>query len=325
VLITYLGKPRHIKNNKMYKATPITKRAGSPLHNDLVDNDARNREKGKDTQAYKKISESLSPGTPGEKGKEITKKVNTDNYDGSGGYASDEEWNKFLATDAGKKYTEKNTKEVGTGKFEKDKPGTPDKKNYQATEIMEATTQTVLGDVETRELGRTVKKTGKDARRAGIKEARIKNKQAKFNKRNDGKEIEAGQKGYRKQERLKAKATETEGEKEAFDAAFENAKANRKSGKGIGERIAGEDRSKTQGQSTPDEQIANERLQQDMDASNAKEVARNSASVNFNTDVEQYKPAGMQNVKLKDYSKSFGAKNPVAMMKSPMKKNYFKK
>ena len=57
----------------MYKATPITKRAGSPLHNDLVDNHARNLEKGKDTQAYKKISESISPGTPGEKGKEITK------------------------------------------------------------------------------------------------------------------------------------------------------------------------------------------------------------------------------------------------------------
>ena len=311
----------------MYKATPITKRAGSPLHNDLVDNDARNREKGKDTQAYKKISESLSPGTPGEKGKEITKteiKPPTRTEEGDKAYAALDQAGKD-AQDAKYRARKENQIEVGTGEFEPDKPGTPDKKNYQATEIKEATTQTVLGDVETRELGRTVKKTGKDARRAGIKEARIKNKQAKFNKRNDGKEIEAGQKGYRKQERLKAKATETEGEKEAFDAAFENAKANRKSGKGIGERIAGEDRSKTQGQSTPDEQIANERLQQDMDASNAKEVARNSASVNFNTDVEQYKPAGMQNVKLKDYSKSFGAKNPVAMMKSPMKKNYFKK
>ena len=319
----------------MYKATPITKKAGSPLHNDLVDNDARNLEKGKDTQAYKKISESLSPGAPGEKGKEITKKVNTDNYDGSGGYASDEEWKKFLATDAGKKYTEKNTKEVGTGEFEPDKPAKPDETNYQATEIMEDTTQTVLGDLETRELGRTVKKTGKDARRAGIKEARIKNKQAKFNKRNDGKEIEAGQKGYRKQERLKAKATETLGEKEAFDEAFKNAKANRKSGKSIGSSLAGEDRSKTQGQSSQDEQIANKRLQQDMAASNAKEAKEATAKeaggvVDYSKDIEKYQVPGMQNVKIKDYAKGFGANNRVPtssfiQMRAPMKKNYFKK
>jgi len=60
------------------------------------------------------------------KGKEINKSVNTDDYDGSGGYASNEDWTKFLATDAGKKYTEKNTKQVGTGTFEPDTVG-PDK------------------------------------------------------------------------------------------------------------------------------------------------------------------------------------------------------
>jgi hypothetical protein len=318
----------------MYKATPITKRAGSPLHNDLVDNDARNREKGKDTQAYKKISESISPGTPGEKGKEITKKVEGDKptsivKPGDPGY---DKWLAAVTKDPSIEDRFKD-REVGTGEFEKDKPGTPDKKNYQATEIKEATTQTVLGDAETRELNRTVKKTGKDARRAGIKEARIKNKQAKFNKRNDGKEIEAGQKGYRKQERLKAKATETEGEKEAFDDAFKNAKANRKSGKGIGEQIAGEDRSKTQGQYTPKEQIANERLQQDMKASNAKEAEETKKAggvVDYGKEIEKYQVPGMQNVTMKDYAKGFGANNRVPtssfiQMRAPLKKNYFKK
>ncbi len=310
----------------MYKATPITKRAGSPLHNDLVDNHARNLEKGKDTQAYKKISESLSPGTEGTPDKTVkTKKA----YVGAENDACSAEYIAKNGNSACEKYKALSDEKKDAANYDttvvKGTAAKPDEKNYQATEIMEATTKNVLGDLETRELGRTVKKTGKDARRAGIKEARIKNKQAKFNKRNGGKEIEAGQKGYRKQERLKAKATETAGEKEAFDEAFKNAKANRKSGKSIGSSIAGEDRSKTQGQYTPDEQIANKRLQQDMEASNAKEVTRNSASINFNTDVDQYKPAGMQKVTMKDYAKDFASRNPVAYMKSPMKKNYFKK
>ncbi len=50
--------------------------------------------------------------------KEIMKTVNTDNYDGSGGYASDKDWNAFLKTPKGKAYLEKNTKQVGTGEFE---------------------------------------------------------------------------------------------------------------------------------------------------------------------------------------------------------------
>ena len=310
----------------MYKATPITKRAGSPLQNDLVDNDARNREKGKDTQAYKKISESLSPGTEGTPD-EVTKTKK--DYVGAENDACSAQYIAKNGNSACEKYKALSDEKKDAANYDttvvKGTAAKPDETNYQATEIMEDTTQTVLGDLETRELGRTVKKTGKDARRAGIKEARIKNKQAKFNKKNDGKEIEAGQKGYRKQERLKAKATETKGEKETFDEAFKNAKANRKSGKSIGSSIAGEDRSKTQGQYTPDEQIANKRLQQDMEASNAKEVARNSASINFNTDVDQYKPAGMQKVTMKDYAKDFASKNPVAMMRTPMKKNYFKK
>ena len=54
------------------------------------------------------------------KGKEIMKTVNTDTYDGSGGYASDKDWNAFLKTPKGKAYLEKNTKQVGTGTYEPD-------------------------------------------------------------------------------------------------------------------------------------------------------------------------------------------------------------
>ena len=65
-----------------------------------------------------------------------------------------------------------------------------------------------------------------------------------------------------------------------------------------------------------------------MNASLAKDTERNSASINFNTDVDQYKPAGMQNVKMRDFASEFGAKNvalSAAKMRAPMKKNYFKK
>jgi hypothetical protein len=54
------------------------------------------------------------------KGKENMKTVNTDTYDGSGGYASDKDWNAFLKTPKGKAYLEKNTKQVGTGTFAPD-------------------------------------------------------------------------------------------------------------------------------------------------------------------------------------------------------------
>ena len=62
-----------------------------------------------------------------------------------------------------------------------------------------------------------------------------------------------------------------------------------------------------------------------MKASNAKEVVSNSNTIDFSTDVDQYKSAGMQKVTMKDYAKDFASKNPVAMMRTPMKKNYFKK
>ena len=54
------------------------------------------------------------------KGKEITKSVFSDDYDGSRGYMSPENWTKFLSSTAGAAYKAKHTKEVGTGEFEPD-------------------------------------------------------------------------------------------------------------------------------------------------------------------------------------------------------------
>ena len=48
---------------------------------------------------------------------EIMETVNTDTYDGSGGYMDPTKWAKWLKTPAGQEYIKKNTKQVGTGKF----------------------------------------------------------------------------------------------------------------------------------------------------------------------------------------------------------------
>ena len=199
-------------------------------------------------------------------------------------------------------------REQDTVVVEKGKAATPDKTTYLDTQIMEATTQDVLGEDQTREQGRTVKKTGKDVRRAIMKESRIKNKQAKFDKKYKGKELEPGDKGYRKQQRLKAKAIETEGEKLAFEDAFKNAQSNRKSGRKIGSSIAGEDRMRTQGQLTPDEQIAQNRLKQERgDKVDYKKVFADMAN------------------SLNTFKLNYPTSPAPTNMRAPLKKNYFKK
>ena len=73
------------------------------------------------------------------KGKKIYKSVNTDDYDGSGGYASSADWTKFLATDAGKEYTKKNTKQVETGESEPDTPFIPATKGKKTGAVVATT------------------------------------------------------------------------------------------------------------------------------------------------------------------------------------------
>lgn len=304
----------------MYKSTPITKRAGSPLHNDLVDGNARMYQQGKKDVSIDIIGKSTKEGEPGKKGKEKTRNKTWDDLRAEG-------WSEDKIKEA-KDWRSKNQDaprdQVGTGDFEPDEAGTPDETNYSATEIFRKDFGTNVGDVENREMNRVVKKAGKDVRRGTNKQSRIADKKAKFEAKK-GKDIEAGEKGYRKQQRLKAKETETAKELRGFESRMDNALAGQASGKGLDERYRRADVAKTKGDYSDKVQLANADLERERDASLAKDVKRNSASINFNTDVDQYKPAGMQNVKLKDYSKSFGAKNPVAMMKTPMKKNYFKK
>ena len=309
----------------MYKATPITKRAGSPLQNDLVDNDRRNIEKGKKDPSIDIITKSTKKGTEGKKGKEITKKVEGDKptsivKPGDPGY---DKWLAAVTKDPSIEDRFKD-REVGTGEFEPDEPGTPDETNYQATELFRQDQGTNVGDFENREMNRVTKKAGKDVRRGEIKQSRIADKKAKFEAKR-GKDIEPGEKGYKKQQRLKAKETETTRELSDFENRQKNAAKGQASGKGLDQSYRRDDVAKTKGDFSDDTQIAQDQLKQEMDASNAKKVERESASINFNTDVDQYKPAGMQKVTMKDYAKDFASKNPVAMMRTPMKKNYFKK
>ena len=299
----------------MYKSTPITKKAGSPLYNVLVDGDARMRDKSTKKQLDIRTTKDVEKGTEGTA--DVTKnvpgkitKAATDQCktDASGKIIDPRKSCQQLAnmTDEERKAAEVKAgfREEDTVVVEKGKEATPDKTTYLDTQIMEDTTQDVLGENDTRELGRTVKKTGKDVRRAMMKESRIKNKQAKFDKKYDGKELEPGQKGYRKQQRLKAKAIETEGEKLAFEDAFKNAQSNRKSGRKIGSSIAGEDRMRTQGQLTPEEQISQNKIKQERNTNTDYKNLFAEMAKNLNTYKLNYSPANMR---------------------APLKKNYFKK
>jgi hypothetical protein len=309
----------------MYKSTPITKRAGSPFHNDLVDNNARMYQQGKKNVSIDIIGKSTKEGTKGTLD-EIVKTAKP--YVGAANDACSAEYIAKNGNSACEKYNALSDEKKDAANYDttviKGTDAKPDETNYSATELFRQDFGTNVGDVENREMNRVVKKAGKDVRRGTNKQSRIADKKAKFETKK-GKDIEAGEKGYRKQQRLKAKETETANELRGFESRMDNALAGQASGKGLDERYRRADVAKTKGDYSDKVQLANADLERERDASLAKDVKRNSTSINFNTDFEQYIPAGMQNVKLKDYSKSFGAKNPVAMMKTPMKKNYFKK
>ena len=120
------------------------------------------------------VLESSSTGEQIVKGKKITKPVNTDDYDGSGGYASNEDWTKFLATDAGKAYTDKNTKQVETGESEPDTvvPGTTTE-TEEFTPTQTRDTNDAMSPWRVRQQSRTIKKSARDIRRSKIKSAKL--------------------------------------------------------------------------------------------------------------------------------------------------------
>ena len=125
------------------------------------------------------VLESNSTGDQIVKGKKITKAVNTDDYDGSGGFASNEDWTKFLATDAGKEYTKKNTKQVETGGSEPDTviPGT-DSEKFTPTQARDK--NDAMSPWRVRQQSRSIKKSGKDVRQSQNKLDKVKRKQQKM-------------------------------------------------------------------------------------------------------------------------------------------------
>jgi hypothetical protein len=174
-------------------------------------------------------------------GKEITTKKLQDNYDGSGGYASNDDWTKFLNSPKGKEYIIKNTKEVGTGKFE---PNTVVKGETKEERSKFKPGVKDTGDSkrpwERRWDSRAVKKTGKDVRQSENKAIRVNDKMAKlesgFAKDESGKAVapKAGEKGYKKYAKLQAKSRENASELEGFKGASDMAvmQAQQSAGKG---------------------------------------------------------------------------------------------
>jgi hypothetical protein len=167
--------------------------------------------------------------------------------------------------------------------FTEQKPGTDD----FIGDIQEYKKQKrrVLGDLETRELNRTTKKTEKDLRRAKIKEAREDRKQAKADgtKRKDRREAF-------KQSKRDAKQEEIANEKMAFQKRSDLNKEAQSFGLGAGGTYE-VDVMKTKSDYTRDQLIADARNKQRREAAGAEEEA----------------------------------KSAVGKMRAPLKKNYFKK
>ena len=157
----------------MYKATPITKRAGSPLQNDLVDNDARNREKGKKDPSIDIITKSTKKGEEGTPD-EIVKTAKP--YVGAANDACSAEYIAKNGNSACEKYKALSDEKKDAANYDttvvKGTDAKPDETNYQATELFRQDFGTNVGDIEQREMNRVTKKAEKDVRRGKIKTAR---------------------------------------------------------------------------------------------------------------------------------------------------------
>lgn len=183
----------------MYKSTPITKKAKTAgEYNSAL----------KQTQGISEQSTSVTPGTIGEtitgrrrKKEAIDFEEKCYNADGSRKRGNpDCRW----ADEEGKESPE----EFET--FTEQKPGSPDV--IDIVQEYKPQQRRVLGDLETRELNRTTKKTEKDLRRAKIKEAREDRKQAKA----DGTKRKDRRKDF-KQAKRTAKQEEIANERAAFE------------------------------------------------------------------------------------------------------------
>ena len=142
------------------------------------------------------------------KGKEKTKTVNTDTYDGSGGYMDSDKWAKWLETPAGQEYTNKNTKQVGTGEFEPDKTikGKDTTEKVPLTTFNEGSAKTSFWR---RQDDRSVTHTSRKKKRADIQLAKLEAKQGRTTSVDkDGNEVQTAIKDkskHVKEAKLKAK------------------------------------------------------------------------------------------------------------------------
>lgn len=218
------------------------------------------------------------------------------------------------------KQAEKGKEPEETEKVEVTTPGTegtPDE--ITAFQTKRKTYKDNVGNLENREMNRVIKKAEKDVRRAEVKKARIENKKAKFEAKR-GKDIKPGEKGYRKQQRLKAKETETTRELSAFQDRAANAAEGQASGKGLDTRFRSKDVDETQGDFTRPEQAERLRMQKKYNAStqtDSQRLANEAANLN------KFKLTGADTSAGDSFINKYGS--PFGMKRSPMKKNYFKK
>ena len=311
----------------MYKSTPVTKKANSAvkynsaLKQTLLDTNAQmlKDSKKKPFEIITKTDKKGTEGTPDEIIKTKKDYVGAANdacsseYIAKNGNAACEEY-KGLSDEVKDAANYDTTIKKGT-------EGTPDETNYSATEIFRKDFGTNVGDPENREMNRVIKKAGKDVRRGEAKKARIENKKAKFEAKR-GKDIKAGEKGYRKQQRLKAKETETTKELGGFQDRMDNALAGQASGKGLDQTYRRADVAKTAADFDDDVQVAQDKLRQDMAKSTQTDSERYA---------DKLKNIGQDMFKLTSADTSVGDSfinkygSGIFMKKSPMKKNYFKK
>lgn len=223
--------------------------------------------------------------------KEIMKTVNTDDYDGSGGYMDSDKWSKWLKTPAGQEYKNKNTKEVGTGEF-KEVQGDP--KEVKVKKEVKLKTKDE-GDAQSaynrRQNIRSSKVTGRQKKRQTIKKGRLTDKLAGIDKdKNPGKYRRIKAKLDQATDRLDVATSEA---KNAANQSKQNIKA------GSTKNVMSDDRYVTQGERTEDQQ-----------KKGGETVKSAFTPKKVNTDI------GFEAGEVKS---NFFKK------KSPMKMNYFKK
>jgi hypothetical protein len=315
----------------MYKSTPITKKAGSPLYlnETLVEGSKQTNKKFSSGDPFPTtIKEEGAEGTPGTTTTVESEKPQVGGYrracgsknDGSTG-TDPETGSTFVCkqAEAGKEPEEMEKVEVTTPGTE----GTPD--TYDSVQTKRQDFGTNVGDIEQREMNRVTKKAEKDVRRGKIKTARSEARGYTVNDEGvaekTGKKLKGKEKrNFLKDARQKAKAEERAAETKSFKNRASNAAEGQASGKGLDQSYRRADVDESQADFSRPEQV------QMIKASNE---AKRSAE----TDTQRYarEAANLNKFQLTaadtsagdSFIKKYGS--PFGMNKSPMKKNYFKK